>query len=91
MYKYSNNLVPDYISVILPPLIGKVLTILYVTDTILQACILVQKYLANLAFLHLNLTGIILIMTVESLTDMFPFAAYLEMMLKVILKFPPIS
>ena len=54
------------------------LTILYVIDTILQVCILVQKYPANLAFPHLYLTGIILIMTLESLTDMSPFAAHLK-------------
>ena len=57
-------------------------------DNIQEACILVQKYLA---FPHLYLSGIILIMTLESLTVMFPFAAHLEMMFKVIFKFPFIS
>ena len=54
------------------------LTILYVIDTILQVCILVQKYPANLAFPHLYLAGIILIITLESLTAMSPFAAHLR-------------
>ena len=56
------------------------LTILYVIATILQVCILVQKYPANLAFPHLYLAGIILIITLESLTAMSPFAAHLKMM-----------
>ena len=56
------------------------LTILYVIDTILQVCILIQKYPANLAFPHLYLAGLILIITLESLTALSPFAANLKMM-----------
>ena len=79
------SLLTTYLTLFLRWLVRS-LTILYVIDTILQACILVQKYLAILAFPHLYLTGIILIMALESLAVMFPFAAHLKMMFSAILK-----
>ena len=79
MYKCSNNIVPVYISDIVPPLVGEVTNYpLRNRHNIAGICILVQKYPANLAFPHLYLAGIILIMTLESLTAMSPFAAHIK-------------
>ena len=57
MYKCSNDLVPDYISDIIPPLVGEV----YVIVKILQMYIPVQKFHADLASLHLCLAGTTLV------------------------------
>ena len=91
MYKCSNNIVPDYISDIVPPLVGEVTNYPLRNRHNIASMYTRTEISPKLAFPHLYLAGIILIITLESLTAMSPFAAHLRMRFEAMPKFPPIS
>ena len=78
MYKCSNNLVPDYISNIIPSRVGEITNYPLRNRQNLTNMYTRTEYLANLVSHHLYLTGKVLIMILDRMTLTYLFVTYLK-------------